>query len=140
MKSVKSIQPGLPRPLGATWTGRGVNFAVFSSHATRVELAIFDAAGGGEAARYDLPARTGGIWHGFLPSRKIAPGALYAFHAHGPQQPEAGLRFDPSLPLIDPYAKALSAAAPLRCSSAARSPFSLISRASTSSRTSSGQR
>ena len=114
MKTVKSIQPGLPRPLGATLTQRGVNFAVFSSHATRVELVLFDPSSGGEAARYDLPARTGGIWHGFISLRRIAPDALYAFHVHGPHKPEEGLRFDPSVPLIDPYAKALSAGDPPR--------------------------
>jgi len=56
--------------LGATWSKRGVNFAVFSSHATRVELALFDAVSGAESVRCDLPVRTGDVWHGFLPARR----------------------------------------------------------------------
>jgi len=111
---VKSIQEGLPHPLGATWDMRGVNFAVFSSHATRVELALFDAVSGTESVRYDLPARTGDVWHGFLPARSAGPGAHYAFHVDGPNDPERGHRFDASLALIDPYARELSFSAPLR--------------------------
>jgi isoamylase len=111
---VKSIQEGLPRPLGATWNQRGVNFAVFSSHATRVELALFDAVSGAESVRYDLPARTGDVWHGFLPARRAGPGAHYAFYVHGPNDPERGHRFDPSVALIDPYARELSFTTPLR--------------------------
>jgi isoamylase len=111
---VKSIQEGLPRPLGATWNKRGVNFAVFSSHATRVELALFDAASGAESLRYDLPARTGDVWHGFLPAVHAGPGAYYAFYAHGPNDPERGQRFDPAVALIDPYARELSFSTPLR--------------------------
>jgi isoamylase len=111
---VKSIQEGLPRPLGATWNKRGVNFAVFSSHATRVELALFDAVSGAESVRYDLPARTGDVWHGFLPVRHAGPGAHYAFYVHGPNDPERGHRFDPAVALIDPYARELSLTTPLR--------------------------
>jgi pullulanase/glycogen debranching enzyme len=99
---VKSIQEGLPRPLGATWNQRGVNFAVFSSHATRVELALFDAASGAESVRCDLHARTGDVWHGFLPAGRAGPGTHYAFYAHGPNDPEQGHRFDPAVALIDP--------------------------------------
>jgi isoamylase len=104
----------LPRPLGATWNTRGVNFAVFSSHATRIELALFDAASGAESVRYDLPARTGDVWHGFLPARCAGPGAQYAFYVHGPNDPERGHRFDPAVALIDPYARELSFTTPLR--------------------------
>jgi isoamylase len=111
---VKSIQEGSPRPLGATWDKRGVNFAVFSSHATRVELALFDAMSGAESVRYDLPARTGDTWHGYLPARCAGPGAQYAFYVHGPNDPERGHRFDPSVALIDPYARELSFTTPLR--------------------------
>jgi isoamylase len=111
---VRSIQEGLPRPLGATWNERGVNFAVFSSHATRVELALFDAVSGAESVRYDLPARTGDVWHGFLPVRHAGPGAHYAFYVHGPNDPERGHRFDPAVALIDPYARELSLTTPLR--------------------------
>jgi isoamylase len=100
--------------LGATWDKRGVNFAVFSSHATRVELALFDAVSGAESVRYDLPARTGDVWHGFLPARHTGPGAHYAFYVHGPNDPERGHRFDPAVALIDPYARELSFTTPLR--------------------------
>ncbi|HWJ37114.1 MAG TPA: glycogen debranching protein GlgX [Steroidobacteraceae bacterium] len=111
---MRLIQAGLPRPLGATWTERGVNFAIFSSHASRIEVAIFDAVSGAESVRYDLPARTGDVWHGCLSARRAGPGAHYAFYAHGPNDPERGLRFDPNAALIDPYARELSFTAPLR--------------------------
>jgi isoamylase len=111
---VKRIQAGVPRPLGATWTKHGVNFALFSSHATRVELCLFDAAGGAEVGRCDLPARTGDIWHGMLSPRRARPGTHYAFCVHGPNEPEKGHRFDATAALIDPYARQLSRAAPLR--------------------------
>lgn len=112
---MKSIQAGLPRPLGATWTKRGVNFAIFSSQATRVEIGVFDAASGQESARFDLPARSGDIWHGLLSPRRAGPGTLYAFYVHGPDEPEKGQRFDAKIALIDPYARELSSTLPLRC-------------------------
>ena len=108
---MKSIQAGAPRPLGATWTKRGVNFALFSSHATRVELCLFDADGVSEIARYDLPGHSGDVWHGLLPLGAAGPGALYAFCVHGPNEPQNGQRFDPTVALIDPYACALSSGA-----------------------------
>ena len=111
---MKLIQAGSPRPLGATLDERGVNFALFSSHATRVELCLFDGASGAEIARHDLPARSGDIWHGLLSPRQAAPGTQYAYCVHGPNQPENGHRFDASVPLIDPYACALSKRLPLR--------------------------
>ena len=111
---MKSIQPGSERPLGATWSRRGVNFAVYSSHATRVELVVFDAVKGDELARYDLPARTGDVWHGLLSARLAGPGTHYAFCAHGPNEPENGHLFDPAWMLVDPHARELSAAEPLR--------------------------
>jgi isoamylase len=110
---VKVIQAGAPRPLGATWTKRGVNFALFSSNATRVEVCLFDA-GGAELARHDLPARTGDIWHGLIAPPRAAPGTHYAFYVHGPFEPEKGHRFDATVALIDPYARQLSTAWPLR--------------------------
>jgi isoamylase len=110
---VKAIQAGTPRSLGATWTKRGVNFALFSSNATRVEICLFDA-GGAELARHDLPARTGDIWHGLIAPPRAAPGTYYAFYVHGPFEPEKGHRFDATVPLIDPYARQLSTAWPLR--------------------------
>jgi isoamylase len=111
---VTLIQAGSPRPLGATLTRRGVNFAIFSSHATRIELCIFDPGSGAESARYDLPARTGDIWHGLLSPRRAAPGTHYAFCVHGPNDPDRGHRFDSKDALLDPYARALSAGEPLR--------------------------
>jgi glycogen operon protein len=111
---MKVIQAGLPRPLGATWTKRGVNFALFSIHATRVEVCLFDAQSGAELSRHDLPARTGYIWHGIVSPRGAGPGSLYAFYVHGPNEPEKGHRFEPSVGLIDPYARELSSAWPLR--------------------------
>ncbi|HEX4242238.1 MAG TPA: glycogen debranching protein GlgX [Steroidobacteraceae bacterium] len=105
---MKLMQAGSPRPLGATWTAHGANFAVFSAHATRVEVALFDPATGEERARHDLPGHTGDVWHGLLAPRQASPGARYAFHVHGPDAPEQGLRFDPTVPLIDPYARCLS--------------------------------
>ena len=101
---MKVIQAGSPRPLGATWSGRGVNFALFSSNATRVEICLFDAESGAELERCDLPARTGDIWHGLISPRRACPGAHYAFHVHGPNEPEKGHRFDGAVALIDPYA------------------------------------
>jgi isoamylase len=110
---VKPIQAGMPRPLGATWTKRGVNFALFSSNATRVEVCLFDADSGTELLRYDLPARTGDVWHGLISPRRAGPGAHYAFHVHGPNEPEKGHRFDASVALIDPHARQLSSRSPL---------------------------
>jgi glycogen operon protein len=100
--------------LGATWTGHGVNFAIFSSHATRIELALFDAASGAEVRRIDLPNRTGDIWHGYLAAPQAVPGSPYAYFVHGPDDPQIGYRFDSRIPLIDPCARRLSQGAPLR--------------------------
>jgi isoamylase len=111
---VKAIQAGLPRPLGATLTKHGVNFALFSSNATRVEVCLFNAEGGAELVRYDLPARTGDIWHGLISPRRVGAGSHYAFYVHGPNEPEKGHRFDATVALIDPYARELSCAWPLR--------------------------
>lgn len=108
------IAAGVPRPLGATWTRHGVNFALASSSATRVEVCLFDAATGTETARHDLPGRTGEVWHGLVSPRGAAPGTLYAFCVHGADDPQSGQRFDASVPLLDPYARALSVRPPLR--------------------------
>jgi glycogen operon protein len=83
----------------------GVNVAVFSAHATRIEVCLFDAAG--RETRHGLPERTGDIWHGFLPG--VGPGQLYGFRAHGPWRPEEGHRFNPAKLLLDPYARRLTA-------------------------------
>jgi isoamylase len=111
---MRAIQAGSPRPLGATWTERGVNIALFSSNATRVEVCLFATESGAELARYDLPARTADVWHGLLSPRQAGPGTHYAFYVHGPDEPQNGHRFDARMALIDPYARALSVRLPLR--------------------------
>jgi isoamylase len=111
---LKVIHAGSPRPLGATWNSRGVNFALFSAHATRVEVSLFDATSGAEVGRHDLPARTGDVWHGLISPRGAGPGTHYAFRVHGPNDPQKGHRFDATVPLIDPYARELSTRLPLR--------------------------
>jgi glycogen operon protein len=100
------LEHGSPQPLGASLTPRGVNFAVFSQHARRIELCLFDAAGR-ETARLELPSRTGDIWHGLLPAPFGGAGTLYGFRAHGPYQPSEGHRFNPAKLLVDPCAAAL---------------------------------
>ena len=99
------LEAGNPYPLGATWNGLGVNFAVFSRHATRMQLCVFDAGGRKEVHRYDLPERTDEIWHGYLPD--AVPGLVYGYRAHGPYEPHNGHRFNPHKLLLDPYAKNL---------------------------------
>jgi len=100
------IHSGLPYPLGATVDDDGVNFALFSAHATRVELCLFDPAGRREIARYDLPECTDEIWHGHVPT--LVAGALYGYRVHGPYLPEQGHRFNPLKLLLDPYAKKIA--------------------------------
>jgi len=107
------IQSGRPRPLGATSTDTGVNFAIYSSHATSIELALFDADMK-PTLRLALPARSGDVWHGYVPAPQAAPGMFYSFHVHGADEPQNGQRFNPTLPLLDPYARALSKDLPLR--------------------------
>ncbi len=101
------LESGSPQPLGANWTGRGTNFAVYSAHAERIELCLFDAAGREEVARLELPARTGDIWHGFLPARHAGPGLQYGYRVHGPYDPARGHRYNPAKLLIDPCALSL---------------------------------
>ena len=108
------MQSGLPRPLGSTWTQGGVNFAVCSTHATRVQVGIFDAVTGAEVSRHDLPARTGDVWHGLVSAPLAGPGTHYAFFVEGPHEPQSGHRFDATVALLDPYARELSATAPVR--------------------------
>ena len=100
------LLPGLPYPLGATPDGLGVNFALFSAHAQKVELCLFDARGRKEIKRLVMPECTDEIWHGYLPD--AMPGLLYGYRVHGPYEPERGHRFNPNKLLIDPYAKQLS--------------------------------
>ncbi len=111
---MRAVQAGSARPLGAVFTKRGVNFALYSSRATRVELVFSDPASGAELQRFDLPARTGDVWHGLVTLPQIGPGSHYAYCVHGPAEPQPGDRFDPGIPLLDPYAKALSVTGPLR--------------------------
>ena len=99
------VAEGLPHPLGATWDGLGVNFALFSAHATRVELCLFDDAGEREIERIELPEYTDEVWHGWLPDAR--PGTVYAYRVHGPYEPRAGHRFNPNKLLLDPYAREL---------------------------------
>src|SRR5207237_4641146 len=98
------VWPGRPYPLGATWDGEGVNFALFSAHAARVELCLFDPSGEHETARIELPEYRDEIWHGYLPG--IRPGQIYGYRVHGPYKPEEGHRFNPNKLLLDPYARA----------------------------------
>ena len=100
------VWPGRPYPLGATWQGTGVNFAVFSEHATRVDLCLFDTAEAAkEAVSIPLSHQTDLVWHCFLPD--VRPGQLYGYRVHGPYDPNRGHRFNPSKVLLDPYARAI---------------------------------
>src|ERR1700744_3702273 len=100
-----SIREGKPFPLGATWDGLGVNFALFSAHATKVELCLFDDRGERELERIELPEYTDEVWHGYLPAAR--PGTVYGYRVHGPFEPDAGHRFNPNKLVIDPYARQL---------------------------------
>src|SRR3954469_5089765 len=97
------VREGLPFPLGATWNGLGVNFALFSAHATKVELCLFDGDGQAEIERIELPEYTDEVWHGFLPDAR--PGTIYGYRVHGPYAPEGGHRFNANKLVLDPYAK-----------------------------------
>lgn len=99
------IESGSAYPLGATWDGSGVNFALFSAHAERVELCLFDSNGRREIAKFTLPENTNQVWHGYLPY--LRPGTLYGYRVHGPYEPSAGHRFNANKLLIDPYARQL---------------------------------
>ncbi len=101
--------PGQPYPLGATWDGSGVNFALFSEHAEGVELCIFDRPyGAAEVARVRMAEQTDYVWHVYLPDAR--PGLLYGYRVHGPWSPNEGHRFNPHKLLIDPYARAITGA------------------------------
>jgi glycogen operon protein len=105
MAAQHRLWPGSPYPLGATWDGKGVNFALFSAHAEGVELCLFDQAKGRETDRIALPEYTDEVWHGYLPDCR--PGQLYGYRVSGPYDPAAGHRFNNHKLLIDPYAKEL---------------------------------
>ncbi len=98
------IRPGHPYPLGATWDGMGVNFALFSEHATKVELCLFDSTEDQvETKRVALPEQTDRVWHIYLPD--VEPGQLYGYRVHGAYEPAKGQRFNNHKLLLDPYAK-----------------------------------
>lgn len=99
------IRSGYSHTLGANYDGEGVNFAIFSAHAERVELCLYDPSGEHEIARLELPEYTDEIWHGYV--TKLQPGALYGYRVYGPYDPENGHRFNPNKLLIDPYAREL---------------------------------
>jgi isoamylase len=99
------IDDGAPLPLGATWDGKGVNFALFSAHATAVDLCLFERTGRRETDRIRLPRRTDQVWHVYVDG--LCPGQLYGYRVHGPYEPQRGHRFNPHKLLIDPYARQL---------------------------------
>jgi isoamylase len=103
VSAVRDVWPGRPFPLGATWDGSGTNFSLFSEHAEKVELCLFDDADNEE--RVEVGERTAFNWHAYLPG--VGPGQRYGFRVHGPYDPRAGHRFNPSKLLIDPYAKSI---------------------------------
>jgi len=95
---------GSPHPRGALWDGRGTNLTLFSAHATKVVLCLFDPSGEKETDRIEMPEYTDQVFHGYFPELK--PGQLYGFRVHGPYEPEQGHRFNPNKLLLDPYARA----------------------------------
>ncbi|WP_045227159.1 glycogen debranching protein GlgX [Methyloterricola oryzae] len=102
---ITTVWPGKPYPLGATWEGKGVNFALFSEHAGKVELCLFDDKGRREIQRIQLREQTDQVWHCFLPEAR--PGWLYGYRVYGAYEPALGGRFNPHKLLFDPYAKAI---------------------------------
>jgi len=113
-QQITAVWPGTPFPRGATWDGEGVNFAIFSENATRIELCLFDATGRKEIQRIEVREQTDFIWHCYLPEAR--PGLLYGYRVHGPYDPARGHRFNPHKLLIEPYAKDI--VGPLRWSDA----------------------
>jgi glycogen operon protein len=106
LRFAASLEAGRPYPLGATWDGIGVNFAVFSERAEAIDLCLFDPGGRHEIARMRLPEWTDEVWHGYLPGAQA--GQLYGFRAHGPYDPHNGLRFNQHKLLLDPYARRIA--------------------------------
>ena len=102
---MQKIRPGSPRPLGATVTPEGTNFAVYSSGATAMEICLFDESGTEPTQTYKLPEQTQRVWHGFIPG--VTAGSLYGIRAHGPWDPENGYRYNANKLLIDPYGRAI---------------------------------
>src|SRR3954467_6401388 len=101
------IWRGAPYPLGATWDGMGVNFALFSEHATGVELCLYDRDDAStESSRIAVKERTNQVWHCYLPDAR--PGQLYGYRVLGPYEPSKGHRFNPAKMVLDPYARAIT--------------------------------
>jgi isoamylase len=100
------LTAGTSTRLGASWDGRGTNFALFSANAQKVELCLFDSQGRRERERIELPERTEDVWHGYL--NDVSPGQLYGYRVHGPYEPDHGHRFNPHKLLLDPYARRLA--------------------------------
>jgi len=103
LKIMSRVREGLPYPRGASWDGKGVNFAVYSAHATKVELCLFDPSGR-ETDRIELPEYRDETWHGYVPD--LRPGQVYGYRVHGPYAPDEGHRFNPNKLVLDPYARA----------------------------------
>jgi len=103
LRGVSTVWRGSPAALGATWDGEGVNFALYSENAERVQLCIFDPQGRREVERIDVPERTDFVWHCYLPEAR--PGMLYGYRVYGPYAPEQGHRFNANKLLLDPYAR-----------------------------------
>ena len=97
------VREGSAEAHGAIWDGKGTNFTLFSAHATRVEVCLFDSAGERELERLTLPEYTDGFWHGYIPD--VHPASVYGLRVHGPYNPEAGHRFNPNKLVLDPYAR-----------------------------------
>ncbi|HEY5909866.1 MAG TPA: glycogen debranching protein GlgX, partial [Verrucomicrobiae bacterium] len=103
---MNTVLPGKPYPLGATWDGEGVNFTLFSEHAERIELCLFDSPDAKrETRRIPLPEATNQVWHAYVPG--VGPGQIYGYRVHGPYEPGSGHRFNPHKVLLDPYARAI---------------------------------
>jgi len=101
------VWPGRPYPLGASWDGRGVNFAIYSEHATKVDLCLFESANAAsENVCIALLERTDLVWHGYFPD--LRPGQIYGYRIHGPYEPQHGHRFNPHKVVLDPYAKEIA--------------------------------
>ena len=98
------LKEGSPFPRGATWDGKGVNFALYSAHATKVEVCLFDSSGKKETDRIELPEYRDEVWHGYV--AELRPGQVYGYRVHGPYAPDEGHRFNPNKLVLDPYARA----------------------------------
>ena len=99
------MHAGYPYPLGTSWDGEGINFALFSAHAHRVDLCLFGETGQHALSQFTLPESTDHVWHGYLPG--VRPGQCYGYRVFGPYQPELGHRFNHHKLLLDPYARQL---------------------------------